>query len=223
MARTHPLRGWRARRARPQARRPPRGGAAEPLGDGHTALVLPDARHHRHADQLAFQGRRDRVLRGRLAGARDGVRGGQRRGDGGVTRLQGDSAHLGRWGPGRHGHLRPAARRQAACHSLPRDRRGRVADALHLRHHRPAQGCAAPASRRARRGGRAGRAVQLRRGRSHARGHADVPHDGRALVAVDGHCRRHAGLPAALRARRGAAPDPDREGHQPLSRAHPLP
>ena len=100
--------------------------------------------------------------------------------------------------------------------------RGHLADALHLRHHRPAQGRAAPPSRRARGGRRAGRAIQLCGRRSDARRDAAVPHHGRAVALVDGDRRRDPGVPAALRGRRCAAADRRGKGDQPFPRADAL-
>ena len=72
--------GWYARisavvagfdQHRPEARRPSRHGAAEPLGGGDPALGLPVRRHRHHADQLARQGRRDRLRPGEREGQGD--------------------------------------------------------------------------------------------------------------------------------------------------------
>ena len=63
------------------------------------------------------------------------------------------------------------------------ERRSLVADALHVRHDGEAEGRAAPAARRARRRGRPCRAEPICAWRAHARRHAALSHDGRALAA----------------------------------------
>ena len=168
------------------------------------------AGHRDHADQLARQGRRARLLHRERRGPRDRLRG-----------------CLGRGG------RRELGAAQAGCRVLSVDRetartgaisfcrsdRGRArrtptprvgADAwslhaLHVRHDRQAEGRAAPAPRRTRRGARPCRAESLRPRRAHARRHAALPHDGRALAAGDVADRRQLRLPAALRRRQRAA------------------
>ena len=112
--------------------------------------------------------------------------------------------------------------RRAGC-PAPRRRRGLVGDALHVRHHRQAQGRAAPPARRARRGARPCRAEPLPQRRAHARRDAALSHHGGALADRHVADRRHVRLPAALR--RGARAGADRGGedHQPLSGADALP
>ena len=90
------------------------------------------------------------------------------------------------------------ARRRERVRAASRAR-GSVAAALHLGHDRAAEGRAAPAPRRARRRPRPCRAEPVRPRRAHARCHAALPHDGRALAAGDGARRRDLRLPAALR------------------------
>ena len=100
--------------------------------------------------------------------------------------------------------------------------RRHLADALYLRHDRPAQGRAAPPSCRTRGGARACRAEPLRARRAHAWRHAALSHDGRALAARDGAGRWLLRLPAPLRRARSARPHRARAGDHSLSRADAL-
>ncbi len=103
------------------------------------------------------------------------------------------------------------------------ERRRLVGDALHLGHHRQAEGRAAPAARRARRRARPCGAEPLPQRRAHPRRHAALSHDGRALAARHVADRRRLRLPAALRRGARAGTDRARADHQPLSRADALP
>ena len=115
------------------------------------------------------------------------------------------SAHRGRRA-GRHPvHL--AGQRARAGRRAARRRRGLVGDALYVRHHRQAEGRAAPPARRARRGAGPCRAEPLPQRRAHARRDAALPHHGRALAARHVADRRHVRLPAAVRRGAGAGAD----------------
>ena len=186
-----------------ERRRPSRHAAAEPLGGGDAALGLPVRRHRRDAAELARHRRRARLLPRRRRRQGAGLRGGV-----GATPSQASkagaapSAHRGRRA-GRHLPFELAGR-QARRPDVDAARRRRrlVGDALHLGHHRQAQGRAAPPARRARRRARPCGAEPLPLRRAHARRDAALSHHGRALAARDVADRRRVRLPAALR--RGA-------------------
>ena len=120
-------------------------------------------------------------------------------------------------------HLRDAGRGGRAGRAAARRRGSLVGDALHVGHHREAQGRAAPPARRARRGAGPGRAKSLPLRRAHARRHAALSHHGGALAARHVADRRRVRLPAALRRGARAGADRGREDHQPLSGADALP
>ena len=116
--------------------------------------------------------------RGQGAGLRGGVGGGRE----GLEARQA-RCRASRWGLPRDDTFETLVgvrrRRRAAAGR----RRGLVGDALYVRHHRQAQGRAAPAARRTGRGAGPGGAEPLPLGRAHARRDAALSHHGRALAA----------------------------------------
>ena len=107
--------------------------------------------------------------------------------------------------------------------ALDRDEQEASLAALHLRHDRPPQGRAALPSRRPRRRLVAGAPARLRLGRSHARRHAALPHDGDPLAARDAPRRRLLRPAGALGRRRGARADRGAAADLPLPGADPVP
>ena len=181
MVRAHLGAGGGLRRAGAGGRRPSRHAAAEPLGGRDRPLGLPVRRHHRDADQLARHRRRARLCAGRRRGQGAGLRGGVGPRGGVLQGGAAPSAHLGRRA-GRHS-LHLAGQRARARHRAARRRRGLVGDALYVRHHRQAEGRAAPPARRARGGAGPRRAEPLPQRRADARRDAALPHHGGALAA----------------------------------------
>ena len=212
----------RLRRARPRRRRPSGHGAAKPLGSGDHPLGLPVRRHHLHADQLALQGRRDRLLRRGFASQGDRVRGRVRRRTAPVGRGKIMRAHRARPAARRRDFIPNHDRARGRGGAAARRRRRLVGHALYLGHDREAEGRAAPAARRAGGGGRACGAKPVRLRRTHARRHAALSHHGRALAPRHVADRRRLRLPAALRGGEGARPHRGRADHQPLSGADAL-
>ena len=213
----------RVRRHRADARRPSADAAAEPLGGGDPALGLPIRRHRHHSGQLARQGRRNRLTAWRIPRQRPWCSRRCRRRP---------CAHRPKPRSRKRIALGAAQGDEIAFDTLLKSRRARrraarrrrrlVGDALYLRHHRQAERRAAPPARRTRRRGRACGAEPLRARRTHARRHAALSHDGRALAAGDVADRRPLRLPAALRGGKGAGADRGREDQQSLSGADAL-
>ena len=150
--------------ARAEAGRPSGHGAAEPLAGRDHPLGLPVRRHHHHAAQLALDRRRTRFLLDNAeakALVYEAVSPPRRC----AVRAAAQACRriaVGRRGSGEIDVRRAGGGRRAA--TQPRaDCRGLVGDALHLRHHRKAEGRAAPPARRTRRGARPCRAEPLSR------------------------------------------------------------
>ena len=186
-------------RARPKSGRSARHGAAEPLGGRNPALGMPARWGRHHADQLARQIRRTRLLPGGRRGKGAGLRGHLGRGRGGI---QGGSVPA-------PCHARLRAKWRSALPTAGRSARSRgntacrpravVGHALHVRDDGAAQGRAASPAHGtgSRRGARGAEPLWPRR--TDARRDAPLPYDGRALAAGHGPGRRRVRLPAALR------------------------
>ena len=151
----------RLRRARTDAGRPSADLAAEPLGSRDNPLGLPIRRHRHHPGELARQGRRGRLLPGKFRGESRDIR---RRLGGCRTRIKRSKdaqTYFARRGATRRHQVRRSAQaRCARCRAASRRRR-LVGNALHLGHDRKTERCAAPPTRRTRRGGRSCRAESL--------------------------------------------------------------
>ena len=102
-------------------------------------------------------------------------------------------------------------------------RRGHEHHALHVGNDRAPEGRAALASRRALRVPRAHRAKWRDVRRPHARRHAALSHDGRALDDRDGAAERRARVPAGLESRGGGPAHRGGANHIAVSRADALP
>ena len=222
MGASHRRRDPWTRRARSPSRRTARVAAAEPLRGGHAALGLPVRRHHAGAAQLAREAGGDRLLpvglRRALPGLRVGRAGRGRRVD---ARRVGRARRRRRRGR-RTGRVRRLAGRRGRSRAAG-ERRGLVADAVHVGHHRQAEGRAAPSTRGAHRGARARRPELLRLRGTHARRDAAVSHDGRAFAAGARDDRRPIRLHAEVRRGRGAEGDRGRARHAPVPRADAVP
>ena len=123
----------------------------------------------------------------------------------------------GRWRARRGGRLggRVRVHRPGPAGGTPGRARGRFPHALHLRHHRARQGGAAPPP-----GGGCGGALVHRPPpvpvrRVHPRGHAPLPHDGRAGASCVGVCRAAASSASRASIRRRPSTSSRRSGLAP--------